>query len=224
MVEVSRTGVVLDALPFNPAEAAHAVARSLSPPDQAPASPSSGDGRREGPRGTARAAVGSTVAPAPRVRTLIFAEGFVRRMVMRAKDVMESPVLTVEAGTDALTCARTMVERHKGYAIVMRSATVAGIVTEWDFLEKLLAVGADPSRVIIGDIATASVHSCTPETPTDEVVARMAREGIRRMIVRSGDQVLGIITARTVLANFREYVDRLSSEIAGYHSDPTALG
>jgi CBS domain-containing protein len=145
-------------------------------------------------------------------------------MAMRAKDVMETPVLTVEAGTDALTCARTMAGRHKGYAVVLRAGHVAGIVTEWDFVEKIVAAAADPSHVAVETIATPTVHSCAPDTPTDEVVGRMAKEGIRRMIVRSGDQVLGIITARTVLANFRQYVDQLSSEIAGYHSDPNPLG
>lgn len=137
---------------------------------------------------------------------------------------MESPVLTVDAGTDALACARTMRERHKGYAILLEGGHVAGIVTEWDFVEKIVAAGADPSRTPVGSIATKTVHDCSPDTPTDEVVSRMAKEGIRRMIVRSGDQVLGIITARTVLANFRQYVDQLSSEIAGYHSDPNPLG
>lgn len=137
---------------------------------------------------------------------------------------METPVLTVDAATDALTCARTMSERHKGYAVLLKGGHVAGIVTEWDFVQKVVATAADPARVSVESIATPTVHSCAPDTPTDEVVTRMAREGIRRMIVRSGDQVLGIITARTVLANFRQYVDQLSSEIAGYHSDPSPLG
>jgi len=137
---------------------------------------------------------------------------------------MESPVLTVEAGTDARTCARTMAERRKGYAVLLKDGHIAGIVTEWDFVEKIVAVDADAAHVTVESIATATVQSCAPDTPTDEVVGRMAKEGIRRMIVRTGDQVLGIITARTVLANFRQYVDQLSSEIAAYHSDPNPLG
>jgi CBS domain-containing protein len=146
-------------------------------------------------------------------------------MGMRARDVMESPVLTVSADTDALSCARTMVERRKGYAVILDAGGhVAGIVTEWDFLEKVLAAAVDPARVAVGSIGSAKVQSCAPDAPVDEVVGTMAREGIRRMIVRTGDEVLGIITARTVLANFRQYVDRLSSDIAAYHSDPPVLG
>ncbi|HTT15725.1 MAG TPA: CBS domain-containing protein [Thermoplasmata archaeon] len=145
-------------------------------------------------------------------------------MGMRAKDVMESPGLSVEANADALSVARTMVEHRRGYAILRRDGHVAGIVTEWDFLEKVVAAGADASRVPVADLATPTLQSCPPEAPVDEVVSRMAREGIRRMIVLSGDQVLGIITARTLLANFRQYVDRLSTDIAAHQSDPVTLG
>jgi CBS domain-containing protein len=145
-------------------------------------------------------------------------------MGMRAKDVMETPVLSVDAATDSLSCARTMVARHKGYSVVVHAGHVAGIVTEWDYLEKVVAAGRDPTKVTAGEIATPKVHSCAPDAPVDEVVSQMAREGIRRMIVLSGDQLLGIITARAVLANFRQYVDRLSTDIAAHHSDPVTLG
>ncbi len=145
-------------------------------------------------------------------------------MGLLARDVMETPVLSVDAGVDALDCARSMVQQRKGYAVVLTAGRVGGIVTEWDFVEKVLAAGLDPARVRIGDIATARVQSCAPEAPVDEVVSAMAKGGVRRMLVLSGDQVVGIITARTVLAQFRRYVDQLSSEIAAGHSDPVALG
>jgi signal-transduction protein with cAMP-binding, CBS, and nucleotidyltransferase domain len=146
-------------------------------------------------------------------------------MVLLAKDIMETSVLTVEEGIDALSCARAMTERRKGYAILIRPpGTIAGIVTEWDFLSKVVAAGLDPAKTPAREIATSVVDSCSPDTPTDVVVTTMAEKGVRRMVVRAGDQVLGIITARNVLRMFREYVDKVSSEIAGYQSAPTPLG
>ncbi len=146
-------------------------------------------------------------------------------MVLVARDIMEKAVLTVDESTDALTCARTMAEQHKGYAVLVRPpAMLSGIVTEWDYLAKVVAPGRDASKIGVREIASTSVDSCPPETPTDVVVATMAEKGIRRMVVRSGDQVLGIITSRTVLRMFREYVDKVSSEIAGYQTTPSTLG
>lgn len=147
-------------------------------------------------------------------------------MVLLAKNIMETSILTLDSETDALTCARTMVAQRKGYAIVTHGGPkkVAGIVTEWDFLEKIVAVGAEPSRIRVREIWTPDPQSCSPDTPTDEVVTAMAKHGIRRMVVRSGDQVVGIITTKHILASFRQYIDKLTAEIAGYQSSTTALG
>jgi CBS domain-containing protein len=146
-------------------------------------------------------------------------------MVLLARDIMDSKVLTVSSSMDALSCARTLASQRKGYAVVLESdSSVAGIVTEWDFLEKILAAARDPSQVRIGEIASPIVKACAPETPAEDVVQSMAEHGIRRMVVRSGNQVVGIITSRDVLAMFRAYVDKLSGQIAGYHSDPPPLG
>jgi signal-transduction protein with cAMP-binding, CBS, and nucleotidyltransferase domain len=146
-------------------------------------------------------------------------------MALLAKDIMDPAVLTVDEEMDALSAARTMVERRKGYAVLVRGgSTITGIVTEWDYLEKVVAPGADPSKVRMRDIGAREVHSCPPDTPTDEVVSMMARLGIRRLIVRSGEKVVGIITVRNVLANFREYIDRLSASIAANQTSPPTLG
>jgi len=147
-------------------------------------------------------------------------------MVLRAKDIMDSAFLTFEGDVDALSCARAMVERRKGYAIVIAGgpAKVTEIVTEWDYVEKIVAPGIDPSRVKLKDIASPVSTACHPDTPTDEVVSTMSRLGVRRMVVRTDDRILGVITAKNVLAIFREYVDKLSAEIAGNQSNQTPLG
>jgi signal-transduction protein with cAMP-binding, CBS, and nucleotidyltransferase domain len=147
-------------------------------------------------------------------------------MVLLAKDIMDTSFLTLDGESDALSCAQTMVERRKGYAVVTVGAppNVAGIVTEWDFLEKIVGPGVNPAGVKLKDLASPTIHSCGPDTPTDEVVTTMANLGVRRMIVRKGDQVVGVITAKNVLAIFRQYIDKLSSEIAGYQSSSTPLG
>lgn len=147
-------------------------------------------------------------------------------MVLLAKDIMDASILSMDDETDALTCARAMVAQRKGYSIVTHGSprAVTGIVTEWDFLEKVLAASKDPSQIRLKDLASSNLQSCSPETPTDEVVNTMARLGVRRLVVRAGDQVVGVITTRNILATFRKYIDKLSSEIAGYQSSATPLG
>jgi CBS domain-containing protein len=137
-------------------------------------------------------------------------------MVLRAKDIMDPNPLTVDDESDALTCARRMVEARKGYAIATHGGptTISGIVTEWDFLERIVVPEVDPRTIRLKQFASPSVHACDPDTPTDEVATRMANLGIRRLVVRSGDRVVGVITARHLIAIFRQYIDRLTGEIA----------
>jgi len=139
-------------------------------------------------------------------------------MVLQAKEIMDQNFLAVDEGIDALAAAKRMVAARKGYAVLTRGAgpTIAGIVTEWDFLEKIVGAGVDPTSVRVREIGSANVQSCLPETPTDEVATTMAQLGIRRMVVRQGDQVVGVITSRQVIGVFRQYVDKLTAQIAGY--------
>ena len=147
-------------------------------------------------------------------------------MVLLAKDIMDTSFLSLDETVDALTAARRMVDQRRGYVIVTRGGpgTVSGIATEWDYLSKVVAAGADPVRVTLKDLASPVTFLVGPDTPTDEVVTNMSKLGVRRMIVRTDDRVLGVITARNVLASFRPYIDRLSAEIAGYQSTQTPLG
>jgi len=147
-------------------------------------------------------------------------------MVLEAKDIMDRNLLTVDEGADALTVARKMVEARKGYAVLTRGgpATIAGIVTEWDYLEKIVAAGVPAGSVRVKEIGSQIVHACFPETPTDEVASTMAEFGIRRIVVRSGDQVVGVITARRLIGVFRQYVDKLTAQIAGYHTGANPPG
>jgi len=146
-------------------------------------------------------------------------------MVLTARDIMDPHVVTVPGELDVRSCARLLTERHKGYAVVLGPKNeLAGIVTEWDFLAKVIAAATDPAALRVREIATPIVRSCAPEAPAEDVVELMVKEGIRRIVVQAGNQVVGIITSRDVLVMFRQYVDKLSRQIAGYHSDPTPLG
>ena len=147
-------------------------------------------------------------------------------MVLLAKDIMDRNLLTLDEETDALTAARRMLAARKGYAVLTRggTATIAGIVTEWDYLEKIVAPGVDPASVRLKQIASPAVHACDPELPMDEVASRMADLGVRRMIVRSGDQVVGVISSRLLISRFRQYIDRITTDIARAQPPGPPLG
>lgn len=129
---------------------------------------------------------------------------------------MHTDVLTVEPSTTVFECARRMAEVRKGYAVLLKDGQMRGIVTEWDFLAKVVARGVDPKATPVFTIASSPVASCDADTPTHEVVERMAREGIRRMVVTHGGKVVGMITSRDVIVAFKPYIDKISADISGF--------
>ena len=135
-------------------------------------------------------------------------------MVVKAREIMHTDLMTADPATPALACAQRMVEARQGYAVLLKDGRMEGIVTQWDFLAKLVALGANPATTPVSSLASTPVHSCDAETPTDAVVERMAKEGIRRMVVTQGGRVVGMITSKDVIKAFKPYIDKLSADIS----------
>jgi signal-transduction protein with cAMP-binding, CBS, and nucleotidyltransferase domain len=140
-------------------------------------------------------------------------------MVLVAKDIVEKEFLSLSRETTALEAARQMKAKKHGYAIIASSAgSPEGIVTEWDYLSKIVAEGRDPSHVKLGDIMTSDLVSVDANVGLDQVAELMAHRGIRRVLVLKDRKVIGVITAGVMLSRLKEYVDKVSSTIARLQS------
>ena len=139
-------------------------------------------------------------------------------MVLVAKDIVEKDFLSLPKSTSALEAARQMKARGNGFVIIASGIGPEGIVTEWDFLAKIMAEGKDPVGVKLGDIMTSNLVSVDGNEGIDQVAQIMTQKGIRRVLVISDHKVLGVITAKTMLSRLKEYIDRVSSQIARLQS------
>ncbi|TMI14658.1 CBS domain-containing protein [Candidatus Bathyarchaeota archaeon] len=140
-------------------------------------------------------------------------------MVLVAKDIVEKEFLSLSRETTALEGARQMKAKRHGYAIIASSTgSPEGIVTEWDYLSKIVAEGKDPSHVKLGDIMTSDLVSVDANVGLDQVAQLMTQKGIRRVLVLKDRKVIGVITAAIMLSRLKEYVDKVSSTIARLQS------
>lgn len=139
-------------------------------------------------------------------------------MVLTVKEVMDP---RFPAATPTMTClegAKRMVRDRLGFLLLVDEGRPNGIVTEWDYIEKIVAAGQDPQVVPLGSIASRPVVSCEQETPTQEVVDRMVEKGIRRMVVTDHGRIVGVVGSKDIQRIFRAYVDRISADIARLQS------
>jgi CBS domain-containing protein len=141
-------------------------------------------------------------------------------MVLKAKEIMHPDFLSLEGDFTAFEAAKRMVEARRGYAIILAQGAPIGIVTEWDFLEKLVNKKIDPQTVKISELMSSPLAACDKETPTEEVVEIMVKRGIRRLVVTDKERVVGVITSKDILSIFKKYVDEISSIVARFSATP----
>lgn len=127
---------------------------------------------------------------------------------MRAKDVMSTPVVTVEAATPAKDVASVLVRYDIGAVpVVDDSGGLHGLVSE----EDLLPLGRAEDHVwrrpypmrppprTAGEAMTTDVVTVTGDADVADVVRLMLERGAARVPVVEDGRVVGIISRRDVL-------------------------
>jgi len=139
-------------------------------------------------------------------------------MVLYAKDIVESDFITLPGETSALEAARIMKEKKHGFVLVFINGKPKGMVTEWDYLSKIIANEKSPASVLLNDIMSENLVTVKATEGIDSVSKLMAEKGIRRVIVMENEKILGVITSKTILLRLEEYVNRVSAQIARLQS------
>ncbi|GGM74588.1 hypothetical protein GCM10007108_10670 [Thermogymnomonas acidicola] len=137
-------------------------------------------------------------------------------MVLYARDIMKKYTTMLPGDITALEAAKIMANDHVGFAIVHQNGELKGIVTEWDYVSKVVAKELDPSKVKLSEIMTQGVISATPDTPTDKITQIMSANNIRRLPIVENGKLVGVITSRDILRIFRDYMDNLSEIISRF--------
>ena len=79
-----------------------------------------------------------------------------------------SQVLSISPDASVLDAALLMNEHKIGSLVVLRGDQVVGIFTERDVLTRIVAETRDPATTNVGDVMTAPVACCQPDTQVEE--------------------------------------------------------
>ncbi|WP_050626051.1 CBS domain-containing protein [Bradyrhizobium viridifuturi] len=141
---------------------------------------------------------------------------------MQARDVMVSPVITVDSNATVRRVASLLLEhRISAVPVVGKDGELVGIVTEGDLMHRsesgterpyswwlrLLAGDAQMASdyvkshaVKIADIMTRKVVTATPETPLYEIAMLLEKHDIKRIpIVNATGHLVGIVSRANLL-------------------------
>ena len=116
-----------------------------------------------------------------------------------ARRVMNGPPVFVHITDTLQVVAEVMAREGVGAAIMRGPLGPDGIVTERDIVEAL-AQGAKPDDVWAVDIASVDLVTVEPSATVRDVIGKMAEYGIRHVPVRADGEILGMVSARDILA------------------------
>ena len=114
------------------------------------------------------------------------------------KDILTikgSQVLTISPSATVFEAALLMNEHKVGSLLVLEDGRLAGIVTERDILQRVVAQRRDPGECPIREVMTTELVCGQPHTSLDEARGVMKNRRIRHMpVVDDSDQLLGLIS------------------------------
>ena len=107
-----------------------------------------------------------------------------------------SPQETVRAA------AQRMAVNEVGTLVILDAtdgARPVGILTDRDVAVRCVAADRDPDQTKVIAIMSRPVHFVEEAVAIEEAVAEMARVGTRRLVVRDGERLVGILSLDDVL-------------------------
>lgn len=112
--------------------------------------------------------------------------------------LVKRPAVKVHHEATLRAAAETFAAESIGAAVV-RDTDPLGLLSERDVVQAL-AEGADPDQERAGEVMTEDVASVGPEAPLSQAVRLMLDNEIRHLPVMEDGVVVGMVSARDVLA------------------------
>jgi CBS domain-containing protein len=114
----------------------------------------------------------------------------IRDIIRRGRLVTASPA------TSVAEAAKKMKEARVGALLVMEGDALAGIFTERDALNRVLAEGLDPAKTSLSRVMTANPDTISSDRPFGAALIMMYDHGYRHMPVVEDGKPVGIVSMR----------------------------
>jgi CBS domain-containing protein len=132
------------------------------------------------------------------------------RSRMLVRDVMSSPVITIEEDAPVNKAAELMDKHGLGCIIVTnKEGKPLGIITERDLVARVLAKNVKPDSIQTKEVMTSPLITIEPHETINEAARRMSRLNIRRLGVVYKGQLIGLVSSKDILAVMPELVETI---------------
>lgn len=131
----------------------------------------------------------------------------------KVKHYMTKEIPTIDSSSSVSEAAKVMEKAGRGFLIVLKELRPTGIVTERDFVNKVMAHDLDPKRVIISEIMTSPLITIDPDDDLQKASELMQKHNIRRIPVVKEGIIYGVITSVDITLHLIDYVNQATKDI-----------
>lgn len=121
-----------------------------------------------------------------------------RDPLTKIKDIMISPVITLDAERTIHEAARIMGEKRIGSVVITKHSKPVGIFTERDLLTKVIANGIDLRSTRVETCMSSPLITVDEETSLKDAIVLMASRGIMRLPITARNELVGIVTGMEI--------------------------
>jgi CBS domain-containing protein len=133
--------------------------------------------------------------------------------MIKVGKIMKTRVITVDPGINVSDAAKIMTNNRVGSLIIMKNRRPAGILTDDDIVD-VVARGKNPRHVKIRDLPLRRKFiTASPDERITDVTKKMIKNGIKRIPVVKGGNLLGIVSDKEILLISPELLDILSEKL-----------
>ncbi|WP_164997793.1 CBS domain-containing protein [Methanolobus psychrotolerans] len=119
---------------------------------------------------------------------------------MSVKEIMSKDTFDIDVTASVLEVARKMAENDRSSIIVTEDSDSVGIITEHDIITKTVVRNVLPAEMIAREIMSSPIIAIKPSTNIIEAAEMMVKSNIRRLAVMEGEEIVGMVTDRDLLA------------------------
>jgi CBS domain-containing protein len=119
------------------------------------------------------------------------------------RDIMNKHVITISEDKTCLEAATLLQEKDISFLVVTEGQNPIGVVSEADFVRKLVASNKNAAQTKISDIMSPKFRWVEPTTTIEDAVQKMLNNHIRRLIILENQKLVGVITQTDLTAYLR---------------------
>ena len=128
--------------------------------------------------------------------------------------VKDRRVYSIDADKTVLEAARFMMEHSIGALPVLRNGQLAGILSERDVMNRVVAVGRTPGTTAVSEVMTANPRAVSADESVDECLFIMREFGFRHLPIVDGKDLKGLVSLRDILMHQASEMERAARKAA----------